>query len=283
MANIHSFRRGQVFSFTLTELILLILFILLLLLWFITDKKDQELAKKDQELAKWSEFTGTNAPQKFKDLYPNFPDKTTKPGLQDQLNVANKKIKELEDIVSKFKDKTGKDDPSEIPKSVKEMIADAEEGLGRNPPCWPKGWPAKDLDYEKSDRIFNVLFIGADKVAVIPGYASRYKEQYNLLRFNKNILSTESDYKNNTLNIINSNQFIEAFEPLLQDSKKAISIDHNNLTLKRDCRHEVNVFDSPTIDKKEYKRLNDRIVESIFTTYGYNDSYSYYLIHDRPK
>ena len=114
-------------------------------------------------------------------------------------------------------------------------------------------------------------------------YASGYKEQYNLLRFNKNILSTESDYKNNTLNIINSNQFIEAFEPLLQDSKKAISIEHNNLTLRRDCRHEVNVFDSPAIDKKEYKRLNDRIIESIFTTYGYNDPYSYYLIQDRPK
>jgi len=277
MANIHSFRRGQVFSFTLTELILLILFILLLLLWFITDKKDQELVK-------WSEVTGTNAPQEFEDLYPNFPDKTTDPDLQDQLNVAKKKIDELKDIVSQFKDKTGKDDPSEIPKSVKEMIADAEEGLGRLPPCWPKGWTiTKDPNYKRADRIFNVLFISADKLAVIPGYASGYEEQYNLLRFNKNVLSTESDYKNNTLNIINSNQFIEAFEPLLQDSKKAISIEHNNLTLRRDCRHEVNVFDSPTIDKEEYKRLNDRIVESIFTTYGYNDPYSYYLIHDRPK
>ena len=269
MFNIHSFRRGQIFSFTLTELILLILFILLLLLWFVTDKKNKIIND-------WTEVTGTNAPQEFKDLYPNFPDKTTEPDLRDQLIVANK-------IIEEFKDKTGKDDPSEIPKSVKEMIEDAEEGLGRNPPCWPKGWPAKDLDYEKSDRIFNVLFIGADKVAVIPGYASRYKEQYNLLRFNKNILSTESDYKNNTLNIINSNQFIEAFEPLLQDSKKAISIEHNNLTLRRDCRHEVNVFDSPTIDKEEYKRLNDRIVESIFTTYEYDDSYSHYLINDRPK
>ena len=62
-----------------------------------------------------------------------------------------------------------------------------------------------------------------------------------------------------------------------------MSIEHNNLTLRRDCRHEVNVFDSPAIDKKEYKRLNDRIIESIFTTYGYNDPYSYYLIQDRPK
>ena len=73
---------------------------------------------------------------------------------------------------------------------------------------------------------------------------------------------------------------------MLQDSKKAISIEHNNLTLKRDCRHEVNVFDSRdsrTIDKEEYKRLNNRIVESIFTTYEYDDSYSHYLINDRPK
>jgi len=283
MLNLHKFRRAQVFSFTLTELILLILFILLLLLWFITDKKDQELAKKDQELAKWSEVTGTNTPEEYKSLYPNFPDKTTDPDLQDRLIAANKEIKDLEDIVSAFQDKTGKDDPSEIPKNAKKMIADAEEGLGRNPPCWPKGWFEDKPNYEKADRIFNVLFLEKDQLAIIPGYASGYKEQYNLLRFNKNILSTESDYKNNTLNIINSNQFIEAFEPLLQDSKKAISIEHNNLTLRRDCRHEVNVFDSPTIDKEEYKRLNDRIVESIFTTYGYNDSYSYYLIHDRPK
>ena len=284
MLNLHKLRRGQVFSFTLTELILLILFILLLLLWFITDKKDEEIAK-------WSNVTGTNTPEEYESLYPNFPDKTTTPDLQDRLITANKEIERLKqeneklrEIVSQFKDKTGKDDPSEIPKSVKEMIAESEEGLGRLPPCWPKGWTiTKDPNYKRADRIFNVLFISADKLAVIPGYASGYEEQYNLLRFNKNILSTESDFKNNTLNIINSNQFVEAFEPLLQDSKKAINIEHNNLTLRRDCRHEVNVFDSPTIDKKEYKRLNDRIIESIFTTYGYNDPYSYYLIHDRPK
>jgi TorA maturation chaperone TorD len=279
MLNLHKLRRGQVFSFTLTELILLILFILLLLLWFITDKKDEEIAK-------WSNVTGTNTPEEYESLYPNFPDKTTTPDLQDRLITANKEIERLKqeneklrEIVSQFKDKTGKDDPSEIPK-----IAESEEGLGRLPPCWPKGWTiTKDPNYKRADRIFNVLFISADKLAVIPGYASGYEEQYNLLRFNKNVLSTESDFKNNTLNIINSNQFVEAFEPLLQDSKKAISIEHNNLTLRRDCRHEVNVFDSPTIDKKEYKRLNDRIIESIFTTYGYNDPYSYYLIHDRPK
>ena len=165
MFNIHSFRRGQIFSFTLTELILLILFILLLLLWFVTDKKNKIIND-------WTEVTGTNAPQEFKDLYPNFPDKTTKPDLQDRLNVANK-------IIEEFKDKTGKDDPSEIPKSVKEMIADAEEGLGRNPPCWPKGWPAKNLDYEKSDRIFNVLFLGKDQLAVIADYKEIYQDQYN--------------------------------------------------------------------------------------------------------
>ena len=43
MLNLHKVRRGQVFSFTLTELILLILFILLLLLWLITNKKNDEL------------------------------------------------------------------------------------------------------------------------------------------------------------------------------------------------------------------------------------------------
>lgn len=273
MANIHSFRRGQVFSFTLTELILLILFILLLLLWFITDKKDQELAK-------WSEVTGTNAPQEFKDLYPNFPDKTTEPDLRDQLIVANKKIEELEDIVSKFKDKTGKDDPSEIPKSVKEMIADVEEGLGRNPPCWPKGWPSKDLDYEKSDRIFNVLFIGADKLAVIADYKNVYKDQYELLPIDKSILSTNDNFENNALNIVSSSQFIKSFLPLLGDSKKALDIEHSNLTLQRDCRHEVRIFiENEDITRKEYIGLKEETVENIFTTFRFrDDSYSDYLM-----
>ena len=70
MLNLHKVRRGQVFSFTLTELILLILFILLLLLWVITDKKNKELSE-------WSKVTGADTPQEYKALYPNFPDKTT--------------------------------------------------------------------------------------------------------------------------------------------------------------------------------------------------------------
>jgi competence protein ComGC len=266
MFNIHSFRRGQIFSFTLTELILLILFILLLLLWFVTDKQNKIIND-------WTEVTGTNAPQEFKDLYPNFPDKTTEPDLRDQLIVANK-------IIEEFKDKTGKDDPSEIPKSVKEMIADVEEGLGRNPPCWPKGWPAKDLDYEKSDRIFNVLFIGTNKLAVIADYEDVYKDQYELLPIDKNILSTNDNFKNNALNIISSNQFIRSFEPLLKESKKAIDIKHNNLTLQRDCRHEVRIFiENEDITRKEYIRLKEETVENIFTTFRFReDTYLDYLI-----
>ena len=88
MLNIHSFRRGQVFNFTLTELILLLLFILLLLLWFISDKKDKESAE-------WQKITGASTPEVFRDLYPNFPDKTTTPDLQDRLITANKEIEKL--------------------------------------------------------------------------------------------------------------------------------------------------------------------------------------------
>ena len=119
MINLHQVRRGQVFSFTLTELILLILFILLLLLWFITDKKDKELAK-------WSEVTGTETPELYKVLYPNFPDKTTSPDLKDRLIAANKEnqklkdeIKELKEIVNKFAEKTGKNNPEELPLNTK--------------------------------------------------------------------------------------------------------------------------------------------------------------------
>ena len=65
MINLHQVRRGQVFNFTLTELILLILFILLLLLWFITDKKDKELAK-------WSKLLGQKLQSSIKYFIQTF-------------------------------------------------------------------------------------------------------------------------------------------------------------------------------------------------------------------
>jgi len=271
MLNLHKVRRGQVFSFTLTELILLILFILLLLLWFITDKKDKELAK-------WSKVTGTETPEEYKMLYPNFPDKTTSPDLQDRLIAANKEIqklkeenKELKDLLNQFAEKTGKNNPEELPENTKSAIAKAEkESLGRNPPCWPKGWPTKP-DYEKSDRIFNVLFLGKDQLAVIADYKEIYQDQYNFLPINKSILSINDDFKNNSLKIISSDKFIKSFEPLLTASKKAVDVKHNDLTLRRDCRHEVRVFDTDVINKTEYKRLLHGTVEYIFTYYIFKD------------
>ena len=166
MLNLHKVRRGQVFSFTLTELILLILFILLLLLWLITDKKNEELNK-------WNEVTGTSTPEEYKMLYPNFPDKTTAPDIQDRLKAANKELiklkeenNELKEMLEKFAEKTGKENPEDLPLNTKSVIAKAEKGLGRNPPCWPKGWP-DNPDYENADRIFNVLFLGTDKLSLL--------------------------------------------------------------------------------------------------------------------
>ena len=97
MLNLHKVRRGQVFSFTLTELILLILFILLLLLWFITDKKNEELNR-------WIKVTGTNTPEEYEMLYPNFPDKTTTPDIQDRLKAANKELVKLKEENKELKD-----------------------------------------------------------------------------------------------------------------------------------------------------------------------------------
>ena len=278
MFNLHKVRRGQVFSFTLTELILLILFILLLLLWFITNKKDKEIID-------WKKVTGTETPEQYKELYPNFPDKTTSPDLQDRLIAANKEnkelkeeIKELKEKLNKFAEKTGKNNPEELPLNTKAAIAKAEKGLGRNPPCWPKGWPTKP-DYEKSDKIFNVLFLGRNQMAVIADYKDVYKDQYKLLPSSKKILSTNDDFKNDRLNIISSDKFIKNFDRLLAVSKKEVDIKHNNLTLRRDCRHEVRVFDeSDDIDKSEYKRLLHNTVEYIFTYYIFkDDTYSEYL------
>ena len=269
MLNLHKVRRGQVFSFTLTELILLILFILLLLLWFITDKKNEELNK-------WSKVTGTETPEEYEMLYPNFPDKTTTPDTIDRLKAANKELallkdenKELKEMIKKFAEKTGKENPQDLPLNTKSLIAKAE-GMGRNPPCWPKGWPTNP-DYEKADRIFNIVFLGTDKLAVIPDFKDIYKDQYKLLPIDTNILSSYEDYKNNTMNTISSKEFIDSFNRLLIVSKKEMDNKHSNLTLRRDCRHEVRVFDELDDNKSEYKRLLHNTVEYIFTYYIFQD------------
>lgn len=271
MLNLHKVRRGQVFSFTLTELILLILFILLLLLWVITDKKNEELNK-------WSKVTGTETPEEYEMLYPNFPDKTTTPDVIDRLKAANKELallkdenKELKEMLEKFAEKTGKENPEDLPLNTKSVIAKAEKGLGRNPPCWPKGWP-QNPDYENADRIFNVLFLGVDRIAVIPDYPVIYKDQYGLLPVNKNILSSNTDFKNNTLKIISSREFIKNFDRLLQVSKKEMDIKHKNLSLRRDCRHEVRLFiENESISRKEYIRLKEETVEYVFDTFRFRD------------
>ena len=98
----------------------------------------------------------------------------------------------LKGTVSKFQAKTGKDNPLDIPETIKDILAD--EGLGRNPPCWPKNWP-NNPDYEKSDRIFNILLIDRDKMAVIVDHKPQYTDQYNILPIDQNILSTNDDFK----------------------------------------------------------------------------------------
>jgi hypothetical protein len=266
MLNLHKVRRGQVFSFTLTELILLILFILLLLLWVITDKKNKELSE-------WSKVTGADTPQQYKALYPNFPDKTTSPNERDrlkaELSALKEENKELKEMLKKFAEKTGKDNPEELPLNTKSIIKKAE-GMGRNPPCWPKGWP-NNPDYEKADKIFNVIFLGNDKLAVIPDFEDIYKDQYKLLPIDTSILSSYEDYKNNTMNIISSKDFIKSFNRLLDVSKKEMNNKHPNLTLRRDCRHEVRVFDQLDGNKSEYKRLLHNTVEYMFTYYIFKD------------
>ena len=47
MFGLKQFRRRQLFNFTLTELILLILFILLLFFWFKTNQLEEERAKTE--------------------------------------------------------------------------------------------------------------------------------------------------------------------------------------------------------------------------------------------
>ena len=93
------------------------------------------------------------------------------------------------------------------------MIADAEEGLGRNPPCWPKNWP-NNPDYEKSDRIFNILMIDKNYLAVIPDYNKQiYSEQYKMLRLDQSIFSTNEDFKNNTLKLISKEKKLNSVGP----------------------------------------------------------------------
>ncbi len=73
------------------------------------------------------------------------------------------------------------------------------------------------------------------------------------------------------MNIISSKDFIKSFNRLLDVSKKEMNNKHPNLTLRRDCRHEVRVFDQLDGNKSEYKRLLHNTVEYMFTYYIFKD------------
>ena len=74
--------------------------------------------------------------------------------------------------------------------------------------------------------------------------------------------------------------FIKNFDRLLQVSKKEMDIKHNNLTLRRDCRHEVRLFiENESISRKEYIRLKEETVEYVFDTFRFrDDKYNDYLL-----
>ena len=73
------------------------------------------------------------------------------------------------------------------------------------------------------------------------------------------------------MNIISSKKFLESFNQLLVISQKETDSKHPNLTLRRDCRHEVRIFDELDDNKSEYKRLLHNTVENIFTYYIFQD------------
>ena len=73
------------------------------------------------------------------------------------------------------------------------------------------------------------------------------------------------------MNIISSKKFLESFNQLLVISQKENDSNHPNLTLRRDCRHEVRIFDELDDNKSEYKRLLHNTVENIFTYYIFQD------------
>ena len=267
-------RRKQLFSFTLTELFLLILFILLLLLWYITKKAEE--ARND--LILFQEKTGFSQAKEL-------PENWTR--LAPALKEANNKLEE-------FEKKTGFNNPSDLPnlsddivktidhlkKDIESLEEKLEENRGRIkiltqgqgiPPCWIKGWPdnpqTNKKGYDKKEFIFtaklrnNGIILEKD----IPN-TSDYNNQYKILpidkiKFNK---------------ILNKEEFTIQTNEIFLLSEKDLGESNSNLTLKRQCRHYIRVFDETSSNQKEIYKSLLKTIENQFYIYEYDDTYIEY-------
>jgi hypothetical protein len=144
MFGLKQFRRRQLFNFTLTELILLILFILLLFLWLkIVDLEKKNAiceAGKDEcgkTLVKFQEGTGVLNPEDIPDDYSICSaairnKNLTERQLLEKITQLELLIEQLQNELAKFKDVTGFDNPEDVPGTDQELIEIINELENKN-------------------------------------------------------------------------------------------------------------------------------------------------------
>ena len=282
MSDSSELRRKQLFSFTITELFLLILFILLLLLWFV----NQKVEELEKDITIFQEKTGFSEPSEL-------PDNWTR------LAPA---LREAREDLEKFREKTGFDDPENLPlisENIKDTIETMqgkiddreveisilkEEILEKGqqiktlvagqgiPPCWIKGWPdnpqVNDKGYDKKEFLFtailrdNGIFLEKD----IPD-SKDYSKQYAALPVTQINLN----------NILSNEEFDTQTKQIFLDSEMNLGETNSNLTLQRQCRHYIRVFDETSADQKNKYKEMLKTIENHFYIYKYQDPYTDYI------
>ena len=134
MFGLKQFRRKQLFNFTITELILLILFILLFFLLFkIVDlNKKNDICEADKDscqktLGQFQDRTGVLNPEDVPDDYAICSAIARDMGLSERelyekIAQLQLQIQKLQEELEKFKDVTGVSNPEDVPESDEELI-----------------------------------------------------------------------------------------------------------------------------------------------------------------
>lgn len=303
MFGLKQLRRRQLFNFTLTELILLILFILLLFFWFKNAQFEEKLEERENEIEqcekdlflckKKSEELDTCS-QQVENLEKNLREANIKisqleakikellDGLSESEKEKNDKIeklieentllreenKKLEDLVKKLNETNNSvsKDLEVCENKVREMTI---RGIGL-PACWPQNWiegmPIEEYKDNKSEPIFTIRLTEKGIIVEKDFPSTTFGKQFKLLTTNQIIFNTD----------LNPSDFRIYMRELLDQSNRVTNVLDKNITLRKECRHRVRVFDETNDqNKKLYKQLLS-VVEDYFYIYKWKESYGEY-------
>ncbi len=140
------------------------------------------------------------------------------------------------------------------------------------PACWPQNWieamPIEEYEDDKWEAIFTIR-LTEKGIIVEKDFPSKiFGKQFEFLTTNQIIFNTALD----------SSDFKISMRGLLDQSNQVTNVLDKNITLRRECRHRVRVFDETNDQNKPlYKQLLS-IVEDYFYIYEWKESYGEYVI-----